>query len=101
MLLAVDVGNTDIKLGVFDGERLCGSWRWASERARMADEYAAQLGWALEHSELSLRHIERTILCSVVPQLTHTFEQLVHRYLDATPLLVRSGMAASIRLEVD
>ena len=101
MLLAVDVGNTDIKLGAFDGERLCGSWRWATDHARMPDEYAAQLGWALEYRELSFGAITRTVLCSVVPPLTATFQELVRRYLDHEPLNVTAALDAGVRLEVD
>jgi pantothenate kinase type III len=43
MLLAIDVGNTDIKLGIFAGEELRAAWRWSTDRAKMADEYAAYL----------------------------------------------------------
>src|SRR2546427_9216494 len=101
MLLAIDVGNTDIKIGVFDGERLCGSWRWSTEHARMADEYAAQLGWALTYRELSFGAIQRTVLCSVVPQLTATFRQLAREYLGHEPLNVTAAIDSGIELAVD
>jgi type III pantothenate kinase len=101
MLLAIDVGNTDIKLGVFNSQHLTATWRWATDRARMPDEYAAQLGWMLEHSELSLQQIDRTVVSSVVPQLTSTFRQLVRKYIGGEPLNVHAGINTGIRLQVD
>src|ERR1041385_7558866 len=101
MLLAIDVGNTDIKLGIFDGDRLFGAWRWATDRLRMPDEYAAQLGWLLNHHDLSFRAINRTVLCSVVPVLTDTFRQLVARYIGQEPLNITYAVKTGVRLEVD
>lgn len=101
VLLAIDVGNTDIKLGVFDGERLHGAWRWATEQTRTADEYAALLSWALDKHELSFGAIQRTALCSVVPQLTSTFQHLARSYLGGEPLDVTASIETGIRLAVD
>ena len=101
MLLAIDVGNTDIKLGVFDGERLCSGWRWSTDRARMADEYAVLLGWALSHHELSFSAITRAVLCSVVPSLTGAFSSLCERYLHQEPLVVTAAVETGVRLAVD
>ncbi len=101
MLLAIDVGNTDIKLGVFAGEELRATWRWATDRARMADEYAAYLGWLLAHHELSFGSIDRVVLSSVVPPLTETFRQLARRYFTLEPLNVTAELRFGIRLAVD
>jgi type III pantothenate kinase len=101
MLLALDVGNTDIKLGVFDGAELRATWRWSTDRARMADEYAAYLGWLLEHHELSFGAIDRIVLSSVVPPLTATFQQLARRYFSVDPLYVSVDLPIGIRIAVD
>jgi len=101
VLLAIDVGNTDLKLGVFDGEHLAGSWRWSTDHAKLADEYAALLGWSLEQAQLAFTSIDRTVLCSVVPQLTATFQQLARRYFGHEVLSVTSALATSVRLAVD
>jgi type III pantothenate kinase len=101
VLLAVDVGNTDIKLGVFDGDLLCGTWRWATDRSRMPDEYAAQLGWVLQYNEIPFEAIDRSVLCSVVPAVTSTFQDLIKRYLDTDPLVVHAGIETGIKLAVD
>jgi type III pantothenate kinase len=101
MLLAVDVGNTGIKLGVFDGDRIYRTWRWSTDRSRMADEYAAQLAWALSVDDLAPSAIKRTVLCSVVPQVTTTFRQLAERYLGGDVLLVNAAINTGVALEVD
>jgi len=101
MLLAIDVGNTDIKLGVFDGDQLVAAWRWATDHVRMADEYAAQLAWLLHHHDLSFHSIDRTVLSSVVPSLTVTFLQLTMRYIGHEPLVVSSDLRGNIPLMVD
>ncbi len=101
MLLAVDVGNTDIKLGVFDGDRLYCTGRWATDRLRMADEYAAQLGWLLNHHDLSFRAVDRTVLSSVVPVLANTFRELIQRYIGHEPLTITAALNTGVRLEVD
>lgn len=101
MLLAIDVGNTDIKLGVFDGDNLRATWRWSTDVMRMADEYAAQLGWLLGYQNLSFADLDAAVLSSVVPPLTSTFRQLVCRYLGADPLNVTAAVRTGIRLAVD
>jgi type III pantothenate kinase len=101
MLLAIDVGNTDIKLGVFDGDNLRATWRWSTDAMRMADEYAAQLGWLLGYQNLSFADLDAAVLSSVVPPLTSTFRQLVCRYLGADPLNVTAAVRTGIRLAVD
>jgi type III pantothenate kinase len=101
MLLAIDVGNTDIKIGVFDGDQLACAWRWATDRLRMADEYAAQLGWLLNYQDLSFHAIDRTVLSSVVPALTDTFVQLSSRYLGHRPLNISAELNTGVRLQID
>lgn len=101
MLLAVDIGNTDIKLGVFDGPALRASWRWATDAARLTDEYAVQLGWLLANAGLSPDIISRVAVCSVVPQLSATFRQLARQYLHAEPLEVSHTTNSGIPLKVE
>lgn len=101
MLLAVDVGNSEIKLGVFEGRDLCVSWRWATDTRKLADEYAAQLGWLLQSAGLPRERIDRIVLSSVVPQLGEVFEQLGESYFSAPPLRVSSAILTGIPLRVD
>src|SRR5690242_12549032 len=99
MLLAVDVGNTNIVPGVFapDG-RLAADWRWETDNARMADEYAALLGWALADVGIARGAITGMVLSSVVPPLTTTFCELARRYLGVVPLVVSAGVRTDVPL---
>src|SRR5687768_11453478 len=101
MLLAVDVGNTNIKLGVFDGAELRASWRWATDSTRLSDEYGAQLGWLLEHAEISPAGIDQVVLSSVVPQLTGTFQHVSRHYLGCDPINVGASLNLGLQLAVD
>ena len=75
MLLAVDIGNTSTKLGVFEGEELRATWQMATRVHCTPDEYAALLLNLLHHQDLDTADIKEVALCSVVPPLTATFEE--------------------------
>jgi type III pantothenate kinase len=91
MLLAIDVGNTNIVLGVFDGERLAESWRLATLRERTADEVGILVTHLFERSGIALDRVTGIILSSVVPPLTRTMEEMAQRYFGRDPLTVDPG----------
>jgi type III pantothenate kinase len=91
MLLAVDIGNTNVTLGVFEGEQLRATWRMATDINQMGDEYAAILLTLLAQQGLKTSDITEAAVCSVVPPLVGTFEDLLRRYFQVTPLVVRAG----------
>ena len=101
MLLAVDIGNTSTKLGVFDGEELCATWHMATGIHRMADEYAALLLNLLHHRGLGASDIKEVAICSVVPPLISTFEELCERYFHISPLVVGAGVKTGVRILMD
>lgn len=98
MLLAVDIGNTNITLGVYRGAESVEQWRVATERHRMPDELAVLLSNLLAFRDLSFHDITDVVLCSVVPPLTPTFEELTRRYLNCTPLVVGPGVKTGVRI---
>lgn len=101
MLLAVDIGNTNVKLGVFDGEKLRATWRMATDVHRMADEYASMLLNLLPHENIAPSDIKDVSICNVVPPLTTTFIDLSQRYFKTTPLLVGAGVKTGVRIRTD
>ncbi len=101
MLLAVDIGNTSIAFGVFENEKLRATWRIATVIHRMADEYAVLLLNLLRHQGLDTSDIKEVALCSVVPPLTATFEELFQRYFNISPLVVVAGVKTGVRIHVD
>jgi len=101
MLLAIDIGNTDISLGAFEGEELRATWHMATGIHRMADEYAALLLNLLHHQGLDTSDIKEAVLCSVVPPLVATFEELFQRYFHISPLVVGAGVKTGVRIRTD
>ncbi len=97
MLLAIDVGNTNIVYGVFDGQKLVQQFRVESSRNRTADEYAVQLRQLLAMRGVEASQITASIVASVVPSLTDPMLDLVRRGFGKEPLVVgpgiRTGMA--------
>ena len=101
MLLAIDIGNTDTTLGVFEGEELRATWHMATVIHRMADEYAALLLNLLQHQGLDKSDIKEVALCSVVPPLVATFEELFQRYFNLSPLVVGAGVKTGVCIRMD
>ena len=100
MLLAVDVGNTNIVYGLFEGERLAHQFRVESARGRTADEYAVQLRALLDMHGIAPSSVEDAIVACVVPSLTDPMVELVQRAFSREALIVgpgiRTGMAILI-----
>ena len=96
MLLAIDVGNTNIVLGVFQGAELIRSWRLQTLRDRTADELGLAVDGLFVHSKIDRTRIEGVVLGSVVPPLTNTVVGMLWKYLERSPLVVdpasNSGM---------
>ena len=101
MLLAADIGNTNITLGVFDGEKLKGTWRIATSVHRMPDEYAIMILSFFDLQHIKTSEIKDVVLCSVVPPLIGNFEELCQRYMHVTPLVVEAGVKTGIRICMD
>ncbi len=101
MLLAIDIGNTDTTLGVFEGEKLRATWHMATSIHRMTDEYAALLLNLLHHQGIDTSDIKEVVLCSVVPPLIATFDKLFQRYFHISPLVVGVGVKTGVRIRMD
>ena len=101
MLLALDIGNTNVTIGAFDGDRLRASWRLAADSHRSADEYALQLNSLLPLKGVAPGDVSDVVLCSVVPPLTAVFEELAHSLFGVTPLVVGPGAKTGVRILYD
>jgi len=87
-LLAVDIGNTNIKLGTFDGDQLTANWRLETDAVRMPDEYAVLLDWLLRRRDLTFADIRGVSLSSTVPAMVPVFRELVKNYLPPSSQLI-------------
>src|SRR3954468_8852129 len=88
MLLAIDIGNTNIVVGVFDGRSLIHSWRLQTVRERTADELGLLVEGLFAHSGILQSSISAIVLGSVVPPLTGTIVTMIQRYFGVAPLVI-------------
>jgi type III pantothenate kinase len=88
MLLVIDIGNTNIVLGVFEGNALEHSWRVSTRRDQTSDEYAVLCRNLFQVDGLSIDDVDSAAICSVVPPLNDTFDQLTRRFFGVDPLFV-------------
>ena len=101
MLLAIDIGNTNIAFGVFEGETLRATWNIATDLNKTADEYAVLLLNLLPRDGLAISDIDDAIICSVVPPLDPVIDELSKRYLRTSPLVVSPGIKTGVRIGID
>lgn len=98
MLLTIDIGNTNIALGLYDQDELGPRWRLATDHERMPDEYGLQIVGLLAHSDFSRSDISGICLASVVPPLTAKIVQACQDYLGHAPLVVDAGVKTGVRI---
>ena len=101
MLLCIDIGNTNIVLGFYQGEELVAQWRIATNHRRMSDEYAVTLRGLFHHNGLSSADVSGVAISSVVPPLTGIFEKLCQDYFHQKPLVVDAGIKTGMRIRYD
>lgn len=101
MIICMDVGNTNIKYAVFDGDKLVLSFRVATEHKKTSDEYGGQLLSILGNNAIKPEDIKGGIISSVVPQLDYTLERTCQTYLKIKPLMLAPGLKTGMNLRVD
>ena len=98
MLLAIDVGNTNITIGVFDKEKLVTTFRMTTKMQRTSDEYGITIIDLLEHNEISHNEIKDAIISSVVPNVMHSLCSGMIKYFGIQPMVVEPGVKTGIRI---
>ena len=101
MVLCIDIGNTNIKYGVFKDKKLIATFRVTSKRNATADEYGVIVRDLLVGVNLEASDLEGVIISSVIPQLNYTMEHMCEQYLGKKPLTVAPGLKTGINLKVD
>lgn len=101
MLLVIDVGNTNITLGVFDQEELFGTFRMTTKLPRTSDEYGIMLRELVEHQGISYKDINAAIVASVVPDVMHSLGSAMIKYFGIKPMLVSAGIKTGIRVATE
>ncbi len=101
MLLTIDVGNTNLTLGLYEGREIGPNWRLATDHQRMPDEYGLQFLGLLDNARVSAGNIKGICLASVVPPLTQRIVQACSQYLGMEPFLVDAGIKTGIRIRYE
>ncbi|MCX7608746.1 MAG: type III pantothenate kinase [Anaerolineales bacterium] len=101
MLFVIDLGNTNLTIGLYEGERLLHHWRLATDYARMPDEYGLQFLGLLTHAKQDVSSVIGVALSSVVPPLTGRVIQACREYLQREPFVVDAGIRTGIRIRYD
>ena len=99
MLLAIDIGNSNIVWGIFDGDQLVADWRISTDHSKTTDEYAILLLDLLRVEGISPDRVDGVILSSVVPPLTPLFEELAETYFHCLPLIVSAEMETGLTIQ--
>ena len=101
MLLAIDIGNSMVNLGVFQDENLVANLRVSTDARRSADEYGLTLRDLLALNGVEPSSITDVCMCSVVPPLTGIFEELIQTYFKVNPLTVTAGVKTGLQISYD
>lgn len=101
MLFCIDIGNTNITLGLYDGDTLGPHWRLSTDHDRMPDEFAMQLMALFTYAKLSAADVNGIALASVVPPLTGKWVEVCRTYLGCEPLVVDANTKTGIRILYD
>ena len=101
MLLAVDIGNTNVYLGLWQANTWRLSWRARTVSDKMPDEYAVLVRNFLHGADLDYSVVSGVIISSVVPPLTGAFVELARRYLEVEPIVVTHKTNTGVRIEID
>lgn len=101
MLLAIDVGNTNIVFGAFKGKELIHDWRISSDQKKTSDEFGMLVTEMLANVQLKPVDIEAVIMSSVVPNIMHTMQNMIVKYFHQYPMIVGAGVKTGINIRYD
>lgn len=101
MILVIDVGNTNIVLGIYRGKELLYHWRLSTNRSATVDEYGMNIHSLFSYAGLKMEEVEGVIISSVVPPLMRTLEQLCLKYVRKNPLVVGPGVKTGLNIRYE
>ncbi len=101
MFLAIDIGNTNITLGLYSGEQLGPRWRLSTGHEKMPDEYGALVAGLIRHAGVGLADVRSAAIASVVPPLTGTFVEACRRYLDCEAMVVDGTCITGVNIRYE
>lgn len=100
MLFAIDVGNTNITVGLFDGDNLVNTFRMTTGISRTSDEFGMAFGDWLQIHGMKLEDIDAVIIASVVPKVMHSLTSSIIKYFHINPIIVAPGVKTGINVQI-
>ncbi|MBE5766474.1 MAG: type III pantothenate kinase [Clostridiales bacterium] len=101
MILTLDIGNTNIKTALFDGEEMKCYWRISTNRSMSSDEYGILLANLFHHNNIDMKLVTGIMMSSVVPSVNFTIEHMCRNYFNIEPLMVAPGIKTGINIKYD
>jgi type III pantothenate kinase len=101
MILVYDVGNTNIVLGIYKGEKLLDFWRVATDTQKTADEYGILIRQLFVHQNYNPEDVEAVVISSVVPPIMYTLEHMTRKYFKKEPLVIGPGIKTGMNIKYD
>lgn len=101
MLLCIDVGNSNITIGVFDQDDLICTYRMNTKVRRTSDEYGFMLHYFLENAKIKTEQIEGVIVSSVVPKVMHSFRNGIVKFIGIEPLVIGPGVKSGVSVQLE
>jgi type III pantothenate kinase len=101
MLLVIDIGNTNIVVGIYDQDKLAHHWRIGTKKSRTADEYGIMMMALFNFAQIKADGVDGAIISCVVPPLIDTFFEVSHRYFKITPMVVGPGTKTGMPIMTD
>ena len=101
MLVAIDIGNTNITIGIFDKDELIGNYRLTTKVRRTSDEYGFMLKTFLDNSNIHKADVDDVIISSVVPKVMHSFRNGIKKFMEIEPIMVAPGIKSGISVQLE
>ena len=101
MIFTMDIGNTNIKTALFEGENMVQYWRLSTNKQMSSDEYGILLANLFRHNGLDMKAVTGIIISSVAPSINFTIEHMVQNYFNVSPMMVVPGIKTGINLKYD
>ncbi|MEG1416032.1 MAG: type III pantothenate kinase, partial [Clostridium sp.] len=101
MLLVFDVGNTNVVIGVYEGDKLITHWRISTSEEKTADEYGVMMINLFEIADIDYGKVTDVMISSVVPNIMYSLERGIRRYFNVEPMVVGPGVKTGINIKYD
>lgn len=101
MILVMDVGNSNIVLGVYENKELLVHWRMGTDKEKTSDEYGMFIVSLFKHENLDINSVEAVVIASVVPPIMYSLEHAVRKYFRVEPIIVGPGIKTGINIKIE